>query len=228
MGHADMIMSSRSFLEYRAMFALEERDLDGVVLDCAGGASGFVAEAGTRGVRAVAADPLYAHGAAVLSERLSAGLEQGDAMIDANAERFVWTWYGSAERRHELRRAARRAFAADIRRRPGSYLAAGLPRLPLAARSVDLVLCSHLLFTWADRLDQEWHRAAITELARVSRGEVRIFPLVRMGDGEPVPFLGALLADLRAAGLSCEVRQVPYEFQRGARHLLAVTGSRTG
>jgi SAM-dependent methyltransferase len=141
-----MIMSSRSFLEYRAMFALVERDLDGVVLDCAGGASGFVAEAGAMGVRALAADPLYAHGAAVPAERL-----------------------------------------------PADLVAACLPHLPLADGSVDLVLCSHLLFTWADRLDQEWHRTAIMEMSRVSRREVRIFPLVRMGDR----------ADRRQAPLTC-------------------------
>jgi hypothetical protein len=62
-----MIMSSRSFLEYRAMFALGDGDLDGVVLDCAGGAFGFVAEAAATGVRALSVDPLYAHGAGALA-----------------------------------------------------------------------------------------------------------------------------------------------------------------
>jgi hypothetical protein len=37
-----------------------------------------------------------------------------------------------------------------------------------------------------------------------------------MGDGEPVGFLDALQADLRADGLVCAVRGVPYRFQRGA------------
>jgi hypothetical protein len=219
---SDMIMSSRSFLEYQAMFAIGDRDADGVVLDCGGGASGFVAESRARGGRALAVDPLYAHGAAVLADRLSADLEHGDAMISANAARFVWDWYGSPARRREMRLNARNAFIADLRRRPGSYIAAALPRLPLADESVDLVLCSHLLFTWAGQLDQEWHRAAIMEMCRVSRGEVRVFPLVRMGDGEPVTFLDTLMAELRAAGLRCAVRRVPYEFQHGADHMLAV------
>jgi hypothetical protein len=215
-------MSSRSFAEYRAMFAIDDCDLGGVILDCGGGASSFVAEARARGARALAADPLYTDGAAVLADRLSADLTQGNAMINANADRFVWEWYGSAERRGEMRLNARSEFIADIRRRPGSYLAAGLPHLPLADDSVDMVLCSHLLFTWAGRLDQEWHRAAITEMSRVSRGEVRIFPLVHLGDGEPVDFLDALQADLRAEGRVCAVRKVPYEFQRGADHMLTV------
>ncbi|MEU8381095.1 hypothetical protein [Streptosporangium sp. NPDC048865] len=215
-------MSSRSFAEYRAMFAIGDRDLDGVVLDCGGGASSFVAEARATGVRALAADPLYALGAAVLADRLPADLDRGNAMIDANADRFVWEWYGSAERRREMRVDAGSEFMADIRRHPGSYLAAGLPHLPMAGDSVDMVLCSHLLFTWAGHLDREWHRSAITEMSRISRGEVRVFPLVRLGDGEPVDFLDALQADLRAEGLVCAVRRVPYEFQRGAGHMLTV------
>ncbi|WP_204358914.1 methyltransferase [Streptosporangium sp. 'caverna'] len=222
MSSADVLMTSRSFAEYRAMFALDDHDLGGVILDCGGGASGFVAEAAAAGARALAADPLYARGAAVLAERLPLDLEQAAAMITANADRFVWEWYGSARRHREMRLNAGSAFVADLRRRPGSYLAAGLPYLPLADRSVDLVLCSHLLFTWTGRFGQEWHRAAIAEMSRVCRGEVRIFPLVRMGDAEPVAFLDALRADLRAEGLVCEVREVPYEFQRGANRMLTV------
>ncbi|MFC7641269.1 methyltransferase domain-containing protein [Streptosporangium lutulentum] len=210
------------------MFAIDDRDLDGVILDCGGGASGFVAEARAMGARALAADPLYAHGAAVLADRLSAYLDQGNAMINANADRFVWEWYGSPERRQKMRRDARSEFLADIRLHPDSYLAAYLPHLPLADESVDLVLCSHLLFTWAGRLDREWHRTAITEMSRVSRGEVRIFPLVRLGDGESVDFFDALQADLRAEGLVCAVREVPYEFQRGADHMLTVGKAKGG
>ncbi|PZG14274.1 hypothetical protein [Nonomuraea aridisoli] len=217
-----MIMSSRSFAEYRAMFAIGDQELHGVILDCGGGASGFVAEAAAMGARALASDPLYALGVDVIIDRLSADLDQGNAMISANADRFVWDWYGSPERRRKMRLDARSAFMADIRRRPGSYLASGLPRLPLADDSVDLVLCSHLLFTWAGRFDRGWHRAAITEMSRVSRGEVRIFPLVRLGDGEPVDFLDDLQTELRADGLVCARRRVPYEFQRGADHMLTV------
>ncbi|GLZ09175.1 hypothetical protein Acsp03_66410 [Actinomadura sp. NBRC 104412] len=39
----------------------------------------------------------------------------------------------------------------------------------MADASVDLVLCSHLLFTWAGVHVRDWHRTAILELCRVSR-----------------------------------------------------------
>ena len=71
-----MIITSRSFREYRAMFALDDTDLEGVVLDCGGGASSFVAGASEAGARALAADPLYARGAAVLTDRLRTDQER--------------------------------------------------------------------------------------------------------------------------------------------------------
>jgi hypothetical protein len=143
-------------------------------------------------------------------------------MISENHERFVWDWYGSADRHQEMRRAAGAAFIADLWRRPGSYLAGRLPRLPLADASVDLALCSHLLFTWAGTFDRDRHRTAILEMCRVSRGEVRIFPLVHMGAGEPVGFLDDLRTDLDATGVVSDCARVPYEFQRGADRMLRV------
>jgi hypothetical protein len=91
-----------------------------------------------------------------------------------------------------------------------------------APAGVDLALCSHLLFTWADRFDEHRHRAALTELARVARREVRVYPLVVQGTGDPVPFLDGLRADLHAAGLPSTLQPVPYRFQRGADRMLVV------
>jgi hypothetical protein len=78
-----------------------------------------------------------------------------------------------------------------------------------------------LLFTWADRLGLDWHRAALVELARVAR-EVRVFPTVMQGPGDPVPFWDTLLDDLARTGLRSELRHVPYEFQVGANQMLVV------
>jgi hypothetical protein len=85
------------------------------------------------------------------------------------------------------------------------------------------VLCSHLLFTWADQLDAEWHRQALTELVRVARREVRIYPLVIQGPGEPVPFLNDLRRELTTSGHESSLRPVSYRFQRTADQLLAIT-----
>jgi hypothetical protein len=83
----------------------------------------------------------------------------------------------------------------------------------------DIVLSSHFLFTYADRLDLEFHRAALRELHRVARGEVRVFPLVDQS-GRPVP---RLLSRLRATlGIPQHIRRVGYEFQRGGNEMLVL------
>jgi ubiquinone/menaquinone biosynthesis C-methylase UbiE len=96
---------------------------------------------------------------------------------------------------------------------------ASLPRLPFPDGRFDLVLSSHFLFTYADRLDLEFHRAALRELHRVARREVRVFPLLEQG-GRPVP---ALLSQLLATlGIQHRIRQVGYEFQRGGNEMLVL------
>ncbi|HWC80288.1 MAG TPA: methyltransferase domain-containing protein [Pseudonocardiaceae bacterium] len=213
-----MLVTSRSAQEYRAMFDLTEAECVGrAVLDCCAGGASFVAECG-----AVAVDPAYAEGAVALAEQVRAGLRDGGRMIDDHSESFDWSWYGRPERRAELRTAAALRFLHDLRLRPGRYVAGALPELPFADRSFDLVLCSHLLFSWSNVLDEKWHLAALRELVRVTRGQVRVFPLVVQGTGAAVPFLGTLRAALAADGLRTRLALVPYRFQRGAGEMLVV------
>jgi hypothetical protein len=80
------------------------------------------------------------------------------------------------------------------------------------------VLSSHLLFSYADRLDLAFHREAIAELMRVARGQLRIFPLV--GSPVPHPLLGELLDQLAADGISGQVVAVDYEFHAGGNQML--------
>lgn len=215
-----MLITSRSYAEYEAMFDLG--DLPGSVLDCCAGGSGFVAEAAARGVDSVAVDPAYGLPADELVDAVRRSVPATAGIIADHAERFVWHWYGSPERKHELRVAAAERFAADFATSPGRYVPGGLPKLPFPDGRFDLVLCSHLLFTWSDQYDRDWHLAALRELARVSRSEVRVFPLVRQGDGEPVPYLPDLLDRLTTDGIRSEIRKVPYEFQVGADRMLVL------
>jgi SAM-dependent methyltransferase len=203
------------------MFGLAPADLAGrTVLDCSAGGSSFTAE--TAG-RVVAADPAYALDRHDLARRVHASLHEGGQMIAEHAAHFDWSWYGTSASRERLRTAAAGQFLADIRARPGRYIAAGLPRLPLTAASFDLVLCSHLLFTWANVLDADWHSQALAELARVARREVRIYPTVVQGTGHAVTFLEELRAGLHAAGYHTRLQSVPYRFQRGAHQMLVIT-----
>jgi len=221
-----MLVTSRSFDEYRAMFDLDGAAMRGTVVDCCAGGSSFVAELAARGGTGLAVDPVYAQGLDAVRRSVAASLVAGTGIVDDHPEKFVWHWYGSVEKRNAMRAAAADRFVEDVAHRPSAYLAGALPHLPLATDSADLVLCSHLLFTWADRLDADWHRAALADLVRVARREVRVFPLVVMATGAPVPFLGRLVDEVRAAGHDAEVRGVPYEFQRGAHAMLRIVRRR--
>jgi SAM-dependent methyltransferase len=213
-----MLITSRSAAEYNAMFDLGDLTTTSV-LDCCAGASSFAAETSTR---VVAVDPAYANTLDDLAARVRDGLGDGDRIIERNAEHFDWSWYQSRSHRTELRTSAARLFLDDIQAHPERYVAGALPHLPFADGSFDLVLCSHLLFTWSDVFDVDWHRQALAELVRVARREVRVFPLVVQGIGSPVPFVGQLRAELDASGHDSRTSTVPYRFQRGADQMLVV------
>jgi hypothetical protein len=221
-----MLVTSRSYVEYEAMFDLTElpgTELPDSVLDCCAGGSEFVAEAAARGADAVAVDPAYGLPPGELAEVVRRSLPVTAGIIEDHADRFVWHWYGSPGRKHRLRADAAERFVADLAAAPGRYVEGSLPDLPFADRRFSLVLCSHLLFTWAGHYDRDWHLAALRELVRVSRSEVRVFPLVAQGAGDPVPYLPELLDQLAADGIRHEFRKVPYEFQLGADSMLVLT-----
>ena len=60
----------RSFEEYRRMFALGDRDLEGRILGCADGPASFNTEATRRGTDVVSCDPLYRYDVSQIRERM--------------------------------------------------------------------------------------------------------------------------------------------------------------
>ena len=101
-GIGEIIVSSRPYDEYRAMFGLDERDvLAGPVLDCPGGAGSFAAGVRERGGEAVCADPAYALPPDEIVAAARAGLEHGIRYLGDNRESYVWTYWSSVD---DLRR----------------------------------------------------------------------------------------------------------------------------
>jgi SAM-dependent methyltransferase len=218
------LISARSFEEYLAMFDLTEHELRGDILDCPGGGASFTARAAALdGVRALAVDPVYATPATDLARLVIDETERGTAHTAAGADRYLWHFFGDTNGHRSIRQRSASLFADDLLANPRRYVTAALPELPFADGSFDLVLCSHFLFTYADRLDLEFHRQALEELHRVSRGEVRIFPVLDQAGRSLDTLLDALRAGLQARGVASELRSVPYEFQRGGNQMLVLT-----
>jgi hypothetical protein len=58
--------------------------------------------------------------------------------------------------------------------------------------------------------------------------EIRIFPLVGQFDAEYSPYVNAILIRLRAEGCECEIKQVPYEFQKGGNEMMRIRRRQEG
>lgn len=220
-GIGEMLISSRSLDEYRAMFNLTDADLARRILDCPGGAAGFTSEVSSLGGDVTACDVAYfEHGADDLAALAAAESDRGNRYVRAHPEQYEWTFFADPDEHQRTRQHAAQQFATHIRRHPHHYVAGLLPSLPFADSSFDLALSSHLLFSYSDVLDHTFHVSAIGELMRVARDELRIFPLVAVGSSTPYPRLDELLADLRARDIAGRVVEVDYHFQSGGNHML--------
>lgn len=221
----EYLISSRSFREYEAMFMLTKGDLHGPVLDCPGGASSFTAEASALGALVTAVDPVYAMPASSLQELVVGEPERGSAHTAAGLDRYLWDFYGDIEGHRGMRKRSATLFARDIEENPERYVPASLPVLPFEDHQFDLVLSSHFLFTYADRLDQEFHFGALVELHRICRREVRVFPLLDQAGRSLGAKTLALIAQLVHQGIAATICDVPYEFQRGGNQMLVLSSN---
>ncbi|NLE82028.1 MAG: methyltransferase domain-containing protein [Rhodococcus sp.] len=220
-GIGELLISSRSFDEYRAMFNLTDGDLAVQILDCPGGAAGFASEVNSRGGDVTACDVAYfGRSADDLAAIAETETDRGNRYVRTHAEQYEWRFFTGPDEHQRVRAQAAQQFAAHLRQHPHRYVAGRLPSLPFPDTSFDLVLSSHLLFSYSDRLDYSFHVSAIGELMRVARGEVRIFPLVAVGSDERYPRLDQLLVDLHTRNIVGRIVKVDYEFQRGGDHML--------
>ncbi|MEV6219954.1 hypothetical protein [Nocardia sp. NPDC051833] len=219
----EFLVSARSLAEYRAMFHLSDDDLTGRrVLDCPGGAASFAAEATALGATVTAIDPIYARPTTDLAVDAVTENDRAVAWAAANAHRYRWDWYGSPDGHAAIRRGAARRFAADLRAAPDRYIAASLPELPFPDKSFDLSLSSHLLFSYADRLDAEFHLSALLELSRVTEGEARLYPLLDYTGAPLDDLIAGLRTELHDKGVPTALRKTRYEFHHGADTMLVL------
>ncbi|TQM25315.1 hypothetical protein [Nocardia bhagyanarayanae] len=219
----EFLISARSLAEYRAIFELTDTDLRGRrVLDCPGGAASFAAEAAALGARVTAADPIYARPAAELRELARSETERGSAYAGAHQGRYRWDFYDDPDHLQAVRLSAATRFGTDLTAHPDRYVAAQLPALPFHDNSFDLTLSSHLLFTYADRLDADFHLAALLEFSRVTHGETRLYPLVDHTGRHQDDLVAHLRNELHDKGIPTTLRPTHYEFHHGATTMLVL------
>ncbi len=213
----------RSFQDYLEMFNLTSEDLQGSILDCAGGPASFNAVMKQQGKTVISCDPIYQFTPKQVQQRID---ETYPIIIDGlyqNIDQFVWDKAGTPEALGESRLTAMNAFLADFSqgKAEGRYREVGFPELPFADQTFDLAVSSHLLFTYSEQFSLEFHLQSILDLCRVAK-EVRIFPLVENFTSDQSRHLDAVLAALPKQGYQTTIEPTIYEFQRGGNELLKV------
>jgi hypothetical protein len=214
----------RTYAEYMRMFALEEPSLrNRYVLDCPAGPSSFAAEAHKLDLPVAACDVLYGLTLERLIEKGEKDIQHVFKKFDEVADLYEWKHYKNKDEVIGLRRKALAAFAADYEAgtEDGRYTHAELPRLPFPDSTFSLVLSSHFLFLYGDRLSLQFHKACLKELIRVASEEVRIFPLTGL-DARPYPHLDEVISFLRSEDIETEMVKIPFEFQKGANRMLRI------
>ena len=203
--HGGMAVTPRSLRAYRDMFQLTDRDLlDGPILDCPAGASPFGAMVRAIGGDVVGVDPAYGAPDGLV-ERAAADIARIGEWQRAHPAGFNWDYLGSPEELAKTWTAALSIFAADFAPDGARYVAAALPRLPFPDDRFALALSGFLLFVYPDLFGPDDLLAALRELTRVTRGEVRVYP-VTSSAGVAYAELPALRAALAAHGVATEVR----------------------
>jgi hypothetical protein len=222
---AELAVTPRPLATYRDMFLLTDAELrGGPILDCPAGASPFGSQVRALGGQVSSVDPAYRR-PAELVERARADVARIVAWQRANPAGFDWSYLGSPDAVERGWEAALAEFAADF---PADlpvdgnrYVAAALPELPFPDGRFALAVSGFLLFSYPELLDVDAHVAALLELARVTRGEVRVFPLHTTG-GRAYPHLDAVRSALHRRGLRTGLRTTRASYAPGGDRMLVV------
>lgn len=225
----DVVFFGRSIDEYVSMFDLDLSELKGTkILDCSAGPSAFAAQAAKHDITVVACDPRYDDDAATLS-----------ALVDDHAEEVQQKQTKSRHLFHPQlvsvaeRKLAMKVFLQDFSngKQSGRYVAGALPKLPFADRSFDSVLCANLLFIYSDAsvgglmhgspFTYQFHLDSLRELLRVTRHDVRIYPL-QGTDVIEHDWLRPLMRELEKSGYVAQIRSVEQRDIIGAEEMLRI------
>ncbi|MDB4868021.1 MAG: SAM-dependent methyltransferase [Cohnella sp.] len=219
---ARIVFIGRTFDEYMSMFNLRKEDLIGQkILDCPAGACSFTAIANQLGADVTATDIAYFHDVESLEEKGFHDVEHAMEQMEKVQSNYIWDYFKSVKVLSNHRTQALSDCISHMKQSPSCYIPSILPALPFDDKQFDLTLSAHFLFTYADRLNYQFHLQTIQELMRVTKQEIRFFPLVDLYCRR-YEHLDKLIDYIHSEGYSSEEIVVPYEFQTGANRMLRI------
>ena len=200
---------------------MSDSDLEKRILGCGDGPACFNAELSQRGGNVISVDPIYQFNAEQIRSRIDEAYPQIIEQVKKNEADYVWKNIGNAEELGKARMEAMKTFLIDYEEgcKSGRYVHAALPTLPFKDAEFGLALCSHYLFLYSEHVNQEQHILSMKELCRVA-GEVRVYPLLTIGNNKESPYLEPVMSVLTDNGVNVSLVPVEYEFQKGATEML--------
>lgn len=217
-----IIFIGRTFEEYMDMFSLSIEKLKGKkILDCPAGACSFTALGNKLGLDVTACDIAYYHSVEDLELKGLQDIEYTMEQMEKTKSNYIWDYFKDVEGLKKHRLSALKDCVSDMRESGERYIPVTLPFLPFKDAEFDVILSAHFLFMYADRLDYPFHLTTLKELLRVSKEEIRIFPLVDLEE-KRYEHLDKLISYLNNNGCTVEEVKVPYEFQVNANSMLKI------
>lgn len=218
-----IIFIGRTFDEYIDMFKLKLVDLTNKkLLDCPAGACSFTALGRAHGLEVKACDIAYTFKTTDLYAKGKQDIAHTMEKMELSKSNYNWNYFKTTDDLKTHRLHALEDCTKDMSRYPYSYKAVSLPELPYEDNEFDVLLSAHFLFMYSDKLDYDFHIRTINEMLRVTKEEIRIFPLINL-KGERYEYLNNLIKYLNDLGYTTEEVNVNYEFQMNGNTMLKIT-----
>ena len=213
----------RNLEEYQNMFLLSNQDLQFKILGCGDGPSSFNFEATQQNANITSIDPIYQFTKDEIQQRIDETSSVVSKQLKQNQNDFVWKNIKSVDELIDIRLTAMNNFIKDYDngKKEKRYIHQELPKLSFENDSFDLVLSSHFLFLYSEHFDLQFHIDSILEMCRVSKDEVKIFPLLDLKNKKS-EYLEPILEVLKRKGFETKIIKTDYEFQKGANELLRI------
>lgn len=213
----------RSYHEYLKMFSLKEEEMKNIrILDCAAGASSFTPHLLKQGYDSTAVDILYGRSVEETKEQCVNDFHTLLEMHSGLECKVDWNFFQNPEDLVQRRITVYEEFIDSYAQlKDERFIEGALPQLPFDDNSFDLVLSSHLLFLYEDRLGYEFHLNSVLEMLRITSDEIRIYPIVKLHDESESSFLPRLIDELSDKA-DFKVEKVDYQFRRGGHEMLKI------
>lgn len=213
----------RNLEEYQNMFQLTKEDLQSKILGCGDGPSSFNNEVTKLNGNITSIDPIYQFTKDEIQTRIDETSSVVSEQLKQNQNDFVWKNIKNVDELIDVRLIAMSNFIKDYEngKNEKRYIHQELPKLSFENSSFDLVLSSHFLFLYSEHFDLQFHIDSILEMCRVSKKEVKIFPLLDLKN-QKSEYLEPILDELKNKGFETKIVKTNYEFQKGANELLSI------